>query len=55
MKKLYIETSVWNQLEHTDRPDWRETADLFMKTLKKGIYESYISYVVDWEEQEQEL
>jgi predicted nucleic acid-binding protein len=46
MKKLYIETSVWNQLEHDDRPDWKETAENFMKTLKKGIYEPYISYVV---------
>jgi hypothetical protein len=26
-KKLYIETSVWNQLKHDDRPDWRETAE----------------------------
>lgn len=46
MKKLYIETSVWNQLEHDDRPDWKETAERFMATLKKGIYEPYISYVV---------
>ena len=46
MKKLYIETSVWNQLEHDDRPDWKETAEKFMKTLKKGVYETYISYVV---------
>lgn len=46
MKKLYIETSVWNQLEHDDRPDWKETAERFMETLKKGIYEPYISYVV---------
>jgi predicted nucleic acid-binding protein len=46
LKKLYIETSVWNQLEHDDRPDWKETAERFMATLKKGIYEPYISYVV---------
>lgn len=46
MKKLYIETSVWNQLEHDDRPDWKETAENFMATLKQGIYEPYISYVV---------
>lgn len=46
MKKLYIETSVWNQLEHDDRMDWRETAEQFMATLKRGIYEPYISYVV---------
>ena len=46
MKKLYIETSVWNQLEHDDRPDWKETAERFMATLKKGIYEPYISHIV---------
>jgi predicted nucleic acid-binding protein len=45
-KKLYIETSVWNQLEHTDRPDWRETAERFFETLKTGLYEAYISSVV---------
>jgi len=45
-KKLYIETSVWNQLEHTDRPEWRETAELFIKTVKDGHYEAYISNVV---------
>ena len=46
MKKLYIETSVWNQLEHDDRLDWRETAVQFMEALKKCIYEPYISSVV---------
>lgn len=45
-KKLYIETSVWNQLEHDDRPDWRETAQRFMASLKTGHYEPYISAVV---------
>jgi predicted nucleic acid-binding protein len=45
-KKLYIETSVWNQLEHTDRPDWRETAERFFETIKAGLYEAYISSVV---------
>jgi predicted nucleic acid-binding protein len=45
-KKLYIETSVWNQLEHTDRPDWRDTAQRFIATLKAGQYEPYISAVV---------
>jgi predicted nucleic acid-binding protein len=45
-KKLYIETSVWNQIEHTDRPDWRETAQRFIATLKAGEYEPYISAVV---------
>ncbi len=46
-KRLYIETSVWNQLEHTDRPDWREAAEQFLLALKYGgIYEPYISSVV---------
>ena len=45
-KKLYIETSVWNQLEHTDRPDWRETAEQFVDTIKTGLYEAYVSSVV---------
>lgn len=45
-KKLYIETSVWNQLEHTDRPDWRETAERFFAAIKSGLYEAYISSVV---------
>lgn len=45
-KKLYIETSVWNQLEHNDRPDWKETAEKFIATLKAGFYEAYISSVV---------
>jgi predicted nucleic acid-binding protein len=45
-KKLYIETSVWNQLEHTDREDWRETAERFFDTIKTGIYEAYVSSVV---------
>ena len=45
-KKLYIETSVWNQLIHTDRPDWRSTAEKFLETLKRGFYDPYISSVV---------
>ena len=45
-KKLYIETSVWNQLEHDDRPEWRETAVKFIATLGRNIYEAYISDVV---------
>jgi predicted nucleic acid-binding protein len=45
-KKLYIETSVWNQLEHDDRPEWRETAAKFIATLSRNIYEPYISDVV---------
>jgi predicted nucleic acid-binding protein len=45
-KKLYIETSVWNQLEHSDRPDWKETAEQFFDSIKTGFYEAYISSVV---------
>lgn len=45
-KKLYIETSVWNQLEHIDRPDWKETAERFFEAIKTGLYEPYISSVV---------
>jgi predicted nucleic acid-binding protein len=45
-KKLYIETSVWNQFEHTDRPDWRETAEQFFKAVGAGYYDVYISSVV---------
>ena len=45
-KKLYIETSVWNQLEHNDRPDWNKTAHHFITTLKEGYYEPYISFIV---------
>jgi hypothetical protein len=45
-KKLYVETSVWNQLEHVDRPDWRETAEKFIATVHQGYYDVYISKVV---------
>ena len=45
-KKLYIETSVWNQLEHDDRPDWHESAFKFIETLKQGSYETYVSNIV---------
>ena len=45
-KKLYIETSVWNQLEHSDRQDWRETAEQFCRAIHAGHYEAYISDVV---------
>jgi predicted nucleic acid-binding protein len=45
-KKLYIETSVWNQLEHSDRLDWRETAERFFANIKTGLYDPFISSVV---------
>jgi predicted nucleic acid-binding protein len=45
-KKLYIETSVWNQLEHDDRPEWRSTAEQFFSTVTDGRYDAYISSVV---------
>jgi hypothetical protein len=38
-KKIYVETSVWNQLEHDDRPEWRETAEKFIATLSRNIYD----------------
>ena len=47
-KKLYIETSVWNQLEHTDRPEWRESVVELLKAVRKGKYDIYISdYVLE--------
>jgi predicted nucleic acid-binding protein len=45
-KKLYIETSVWNQLEHDDQPEWRDTAEKFIAALNRNVYEAYISDVV---------
>ncbi len=45
-KKLYVETSVWNQLEHNDRPDWKDAAERFIAALKAGIYDAYISSIV---------
>ena len=48
-KKLYIETSVWNQLEQDERPDWREIAEQFFISVEKGLYEIFISDVVVWE------
>lgn len=33
-------------LKHHDRPEWRETAEKFIATLKRNIYEPYISDVV---------
>ena len=45
-KKLYVETSVWSQLEHDDRPEWRQTAEKFINILRQGVYVPYISDVV---------
>lgn len=45
-KKLYIETSVWNQLEHTDRPEWKNTAKRFFESLLHGYYEPCVSDIV---------
>lgn len=45
-KKLYIETSVWNQLVHTDRPGWREEALRFFKTCELGFYKLYVSTIL---------
>jgi len=45
-KKLYIETSVWNQLVHTDRPDWKHVAERFFRTCERGLYELYVSIIL---------
>lgn len=46
MKRLYIETSVWNQLEHTDKPDWKKATEDFLQTVETGIYDIYVSELV---------
>jgi predicted nucleic acid-binding protein len=45
-KKLYIETSVWNQITHTDRPDWKRATQEFFNTIKTGVYEIFVSELV---------
>jgi hypothetical protein len=48
-KKLYLETSVWNQLEQSERPDFEETALKFFAVARTGVFDLYISEVVLWE------
>jgi len=46
-KKLYIETSVWNQLYRSNRPDWHEITKKFMGVMQRTDgYELYISNYV---------
>jgi predicted nucleic acid-binding protein len=42
-KKLYVETSVWNQLYQDERPDFREITEKFLRVSETGIYDIYIS------------
>ncbi len=42
-KKLYIETSVWNQLEQRERPDFKEITEKFMRAVQTGMYDVYVS------------
>jgi predicted nucleic acid-binding protein len=48
-KKLYIETSVWNQLFQDDAPGMRNIAERFMAVAETGIYDLYISDYVLFE------
>jgi predicted nucleic acid-binding protein len=48
-KKLYIETSVWNQLHQDLRPDLRENTEKFMSVVQAGAYEVFISDYVLFE------
>jgi len=46
-KKLYIETSVWNQLYKSNRPDWHTITEKFMGLIsQKDGFEVYISNYV---------
>jgi predicted nucleic acid-binding protein len=45
-KRLYIESSVWNQLTHNDKPEWQKTTLDFISTLEKEIYEIFVSDLV---------
>lgn len=45
-KELYIETSVWNQFEHDDRPEWRKITANFFEMVQQGMYTPVISDIV---------
>ena len=45
-RKLYIETSVWNQLTHIDRPYWKKATQDFFASVKAGHYDIFISDLV---------
>ena len=42
-KKCYIEISVWNQLFHKDRPDWKDITEIFFNNYEKNNISLYIS------------
>jgi predicted nucleic acid-binding protein len=48
-KRLYIETSVWNQLQQDERPDWREITERFLTVAGTGLYDLYVSDYVFFE------
>jgi hypothetical protein len=48
-KKLYVETSVWNQVEQDERSDFKDIAIKFFKEIAAGRYDIFISEVVLWE------
>ncbi len=45
-RKCYVEASVWNQIFHDDRPDWKEITEIFLKSYKKNNIQLYISEIV---------
>ncbi len=48
-KQIYIETSVWNQFEQVDRPDYAEITERFFNVVREGVYDIFVSDVVFWE------
>ena len=44
--KLYIETSVWNFFFADDAPEKRDITKGFFESVKKGLYEVFVSEVV---------
>lgn len=44
--KLYLETSVWNFFFADDAPEKRDITKEFFDSVKKGVYEIYVSEVV---------
>ena len=42
-KKCYIETSIWNQLFHKDRPDWKDITEIFFNNYVNNNISLYIS------------
>ena len=48
-KKLYVETSVWNQIDQEERLDFKEITEKFLSLCREGVYDLYISEIVLWE------